>query len=64
VSVKGRVYSYPRYFFNNESVEILDICGEVLDLIGVQWRMNRRNSLSVAKRESVSILDGLVGAKR
>lgn len=64
VSVNGRVYRYPRYFFNNESSEILGICGEALDWLGVGWRMNRRNSLSVAKREAVSILDGLVGAKR
>jgi hypothetical protein len=62
--VKGQTYLYPRYFFSNESSEILGICGAALDLLGVQWRMNRRNSISVAKREAVSILDGHVGAKR
>lgn len=64
VKVKGRLYQYPRYFFQNESTDILKLCGEALDLLGVQWRFNRRNSLSVAKREAVSILDGHVGAKR
>ncbi|GIH05017.1 hypothetical protein Rhe02_30840 [Rhizocola hellebori] len=64
VTVKGQVYRYPRYFFYNESSEILGICGDALDRLGVAWRRNRRNSLSVAKREAVSTLDGWVGAKR
>jgi hypothetical protein len=64
VTVRGQTYLYPRYFFDNESSEILGICGEALDRLGVRWRRNRRNSLSVARRESVSILDGVVGAKR
>ncbi|MEU4777066.1 hypothetical protein [Micromonospora sp. NPDC023633] len=34
-----------------------------LDLLGVAWRMNRRNSLSVARREAVAALDRHVGPK-
>jgi hypothetical protein len=64
VKVKDRAHEYPRYFFSNESSEILGICGEALELLGVQWRLNRGNSLSVARREGVSILDRDVGAKR
>ncbi len=63
VTVRGRVYRYPRYFFGNESREILALCGEALNLLGV-GRPNRGNSLSVARREAVSTLDDCVGLKR
>lgn len=59
----GKRYEYPRYFLANESTDILTLCGEALDLLGVEWRLNRRNSLSVAKRRSVAILDQHVGPK-
>jgi hypothetical protein len=64
VVVRGKSYSYPRYFFSNESTDILALCGDALDRLGVAWRFNRRNSISVAKRESVAILDLHVGPKR
>ena len=64
VSIAGRTYSYPRYMFSNESKDILEICGFALDLLGVDWRYNRHNSLSVAKRDSVAILDLRIGSKR
>ena len=64
VKVAGKTYSYPRYMFSNESKDILALCGEALDLLGVEWRYNRRNSLSVAKRASVAALDVHVGPKR
>jgi hypothetical protein len=56
-------YEYPRYFFSNESTDILAICGWTLDLLGVQWRLPRRNMLSVARAGSVAILDEHVGPK-
>jgi hypothetical protein len=64
--VAGRVkrYEYPRYFFSNESTDILAICGWTLDLLGVQWRLPRRNLLSVARAASVAILDEHVGPKK
>lgn len=64
VTVRGRGYQYPRYFFGNESRDILALCEEALDLLGVAWRRNRGNSLSVARREAVSTLDVHVGVKR
>lgn len=64
VVVKGKSYCYPRYFLSNESKDILALCGEALDLLGISWRLNRRNSLSVARRDSVDILDMHVGPKR
>jgi hypothetical protein len=40
VRVRGRWYSYPRWFFSNESRDILAIMGRALDSVGVEWRYN------------------------
>ncbi len=58
-----RWYEYPRYLFTNESEDILRLCGETLDRLGVAWRFSRRNAISVARREAVARLDELVGPK-
>ena len=58
-----RWYEYPRYLFTNESADILQLCGETLDRLGVSWRFSRRNSISVARREAVAWLDEFVGPK-
>jgi hypothetical protein len=63
VGPNGLRYAYPRYFFANESADILGIAGWALDLVGVQWRFNRRNSISVARRESVALMDEHIGPK-
>jgi hypothetical protein len=63
VTVRGKQYVYPRYMFNNESGDIMGLCQWGLDLLGIAWRMNRRNSLSVARREAVAALDRHVGPK-
>jgi hypothetical protein len=49
-------YEYPRYLFGNESADILRLCGEALDQLGVAWRYSRRNSISVARRGAVARL--------
>jgi DNA-directed RNA polymerase subunit N (RpoN/RPB10) len=59
----SRNYSYPRYMFSNESADIMGLCQEALDRLGVEWRMCRRNMLSVARREAVAALDEHVGPK-
>lgn len=59
----GRTYSYSRYMFVNESADIMGLCQTSLDRLGVAWRMARRNSLSVARREAVAELDRHVGPK-
>jgi hypothetical protein len=64
VTVHGVRYEYPRYFFANESRDILAIMGAALDRVGVPWRYNRPNSISVAKRAAVAALDEQVGPKR
>ncbi|MFF5172179.1 transcriptional regulator [Micromonospora sp. NPDC000089] len=63
VKVRGKGYVYPRYMFTNESADIMGLCQWALDLLGIAWRMNRRNSLSVARREAVAALDRHVGPK-
>jgi hypothetical protein len=57
------VYEYPRYLFSNESKDILRLCGETLDQLGVAWRFSRRNAIFVARREAVARLDEFVGPK-
>ncbi|MFG1777400.1 helix-turn-helix domain-containing protein [Micromonospora sp. NPDC049048] len=63
VTVRGKGYVYPRYMFTNESADIMSLCQWALDLLGIAWRMNRRNSLSVARRDAVAALDRHVGPK-
>jgi hypothetical protein len=58
-----RRYEYPRYFFSNESPDILSLCGSALDQLGISWRYTRPNAISVARREAVARLDEFVGPK-
>jgi hypothetical protein len=55
---------YPRYHFSNVSADIRGIFGRACDQLGIEWRPNNRFSLSVARRESVALLDQFVGPKR
>jgi hypothetical protein len=59
----NRLYSYPRYHFTNQSRDIMTLCQESLDRLGIAWRMCTANNLSVARREAVARLDGFVGPK-
>ena len=58
-----RWYEYPRYLFSNKSTDILALCGQALDRLGVQWRFARWDMISVAKKGSVARLDEFVGPK-
>ena len=58
-----RWYEYPRYLFVNESADILFLCGQTLDRLGVEWRFSKPNTISVAKRDAVARLDEFVGPK-
>ena len=58
-----RWYEYPRYFFVNHSVDILRLCGEALDQLGVDWRFSKPTTISVARQEAVARLDEFVGPK-
>ncbi|MBV8692439.1 MAG: helix-turn-helix domain-containing protein [Actinobacteria bacterium] len=63
VTVKGKAYAYPRYFFSNRSKDILGIFGDACDALGIDWRYNLPWSISIAKRASVARLDEFVGPK-
>ncbi|MDT4991905.1 MAG: hypothetical protein QOH97_1797 [Actinoplanes sp.] len=59
----GKTYVYPRYMFSNESGDIMRLCQESLERLGVSWRMCRPNLLSVARKGGVAVLDAHVGPK-
>ncbi len=67
--VRGRLasgerwYEYPRYLFVNSSADILQLCGQALDLLGVGWRFSKPTTISVARKEAVARLDEFVGPK-
>jgi hypothetical protein len=62
--VKGdKTYVYPRYMFSNESADIMGLCQQSLDRLGISWKKCRRNMLSVARKEAVAALDVHVGPK-
>jgi hypothetical protein len=56
-------YEYPRYLFVNMSTDILSLCCQTLDQLGVDWRYSRPNAISVARRAAVARLDEFVGPK-
>jgi hypothetical protein len=59
-----RTYWYPRYTFSNRSQDIRDIFCEHCALVGVEWRQMNRWDISVARRDSVALMDRFVGPKR
>jgi len=58
-----RWYQYPRYLFVNNSEDILRLCGQTLDWLGVAWRFSKPNTISVARKTAVARLDEFVGPK-
>lgn len=63
ITRRGHSYHYPRYFFSNESPDIIGIFTHALDTAGVGWRMCRPNLVSVARRADVELLDRHIGPK-
>lgn len=59
----GKVYEYPRYFFSNVSEDILGIFANTCDQLGVAWKQNRWNSISIARANDVAYLDQFIGPK-
>ncbi|MHB9754365.1 transcriptional regulator [Streptomyces sp. BYX5S] len=60
-------YEYPRYFFTNTSVDIIQLYTNTLDLLGIEWKTLNQSraavTISVARRASVSVMDLHVGPK-
>ncbi|MER5930576.1 helix-turn-helix domain-containing protein [Streptomyces sp. NPDC002054] len=63
----GKRYEYPRYFFTNKSDDIRKLCTDTLTAVGVQWTVLARGSdpfnVSVARKDSVALMDTHVGPK-
>jgi hypothetical protein len=57
----GRVYL--RYFFTNASSDIRNIFCDACDQLGIAWKHPKERHISIARRESVAILDTFVGPK-
>jgi hypothetical protein len=63
VHVKGRDYAYPRYQFSNRSADIKELFTNTCDLLGIEWRPWGQHHISVARRDSVALLDEFIGPK-
>ncbi len=58
-----RRYRYVRYMFTNASADILGICTDALDSIGISWTRTDQRNISVARRADVAELDRFIGPK-
>ncbi|MGH7607820.1 MAG: transcriptional regulator [Gemmatimonadales bacterium] len=56
-------YTYPRYFFKNESADIRGFFIEACSRLSVECRYSQPNTISVARRASVAKLDSFIGPK-
>jgi hypothetical protein len=56
-------YEYPRYFFTNRSDDIRRLYTDALGALGVEWKQANAWNVSVARRESVALMDRYVGPK-
>ncbi len=67
VNGKPKRYEYPRYFFTNTSTDILKLFTDTLDRVGVEWKSanqsRRAQSISIARRDSVALMDAHIGPK-
>jgi hypothetical protein len=63
VRVNGKTYEYPRYNFTNASGDIRTLFTDACNRLGIEWRQMNARNISVARRESVALLDTFVGPK-
>ncbi|MDH3249955.1 MAG: transcriptional regulator, partial [Acidimicrobiia bacterium] len=56
-------YKYVRYVFPNASDDIRGILCASLDALGIEWAMMNARNVSIARRESVTLMEALVGPK-
>jgi hypothetical protein len=56
-------YHYTRYFFSNLSADIRNIFAEHCELLGIRVTQSNPRNLSVSHRDSVAILEEIVGPK-
>ncbi|MFE2722865.1 helix-turn-helix domain-containing protein [Kitasatospora sp. NPDC059327] len=63
-----RRHEYPRYFFTNTSTDIIRLFTDTLDAVGVRWKASAPRptgqvNVSVARKESVALMDAHIGPK-
>lgn len=67
VAGERRRHEYIRYEFTNKSADIRDIYTNVLDRLGIDWKISAQRdgiaTVSVARRTSVELMDAHIGAK-
>ena len=54
---------YPRYFFDQVSDDIRRLFCEVCDRLGIEYTRSRWKTVSIARAESVALLDSFIGPK-
>jgi hypothetical protein len=54
---------YLRYFFTQVSDDIRRIFTNTCDQLKIQWRQSNWKTISIARRESVALLDEFIGPK-
>jgi Homeodomain-like domain-containing protein len=59
-----RTYRYPRYTFSNRSRDLQRLFCTYCEVVGVEWRQMNRWNISVARRDSVALMDRYIGPKR
>ena len=61
----GRVaeYEYVRYFVSNYSAEIRGLFCTICEELGIRWTQSNPRNVSVSHRDSVAILERIVGPK-
>jgi Homeodomain-like domain len=58
-----KTYVYPRYLFSNRSDDIRQIFCEACDRLRIEWRVMTATDISIARHESVAMMDEFVGPK-
>ena len=54
---------YPRYFFSQVSDDIRLLFCQGCDRLGIEYTLSGWNTVSIARSNSVALLDGFVGPK-
>jgi hypothetical protein len=54
---------YLRYMFSNMSSDIRNIFKDACNQLEIPWRQSRYNTISIARRAGIEILDSFVGPK-
>ena len=57
----GRLYL--RYMFTNASTDILGIFCDACDQLGIDWTQPKERNISIARRDSIALMDTFIGPK-